>query len=31
MTAYYVTLLVGGTVVAAYVYLRYRNKGDEPR
>ena len=31
MTAYYLTLIVVGTVVAAYVYLRHRKNGDAPR
>lgn len=31
MTAYYLTLLIGGTIVAACVYLRYRNKCDVSR
>ncbi len=26
MTSYYITLLLLGTAVAAYVYLRHRNK-----
>lgn len=26
MTSYYLTLLLLGTAVAAYVYVRYRNK-----